>query len=178
MNDQQKVAATNRDLQRAMREGQFRPDLYFRLAVFPLEVPPLRAGREDIPLLVWHCISERQVRLGKRIDEISPTTMKRLIEYPWPGNIRELENIVERAMILSPGSTLMVEPLLELVEPNLSAPAAASGVIDDVVREHILSLLQACRWRIKGAGAAADRLGMNPSTLRYRMKKLGIGTRD
>ena len=116
------IAATNRDLQRAMREGQFRPDLYFRLAVFPIEVPPLRARREDIPLLVWHFISQKQAKLGKRIEEISQTTMDRLVEYPWPGNIRELENVLERAMILSPDSTLIVEPLLEVVEPFISAP--------------------------------------------------------
>ncbi|NQT38771.1 MAG: sigma-54-dependent Fis family transcriptional regulator, partial [Planctomycetes bacterium] len=168
------IAATNRDLHRAMGEGQFRPDLYFRLAVFPVEVPALRARREDIPLLVWHFIFEKQVKLGKKIDEISQTTMDRLTQYPWPGNIRELENVLERAMILSPGSALVVEPLLDVVDPCTSVPEAKAGSVDNVVRIHILSVLQECHWRIKGAGAAADRLGMNPSTLRYRMKKLGI----
>ena len=159
---------------RAMREGQFRPDLYYRLAVFPLEVPPLRARPEDIPLLVWHYISQKQARLGKRIDEISPTTMNRLTEYPWPGNIRELENVLERAIILSPGSTLIVEPLLDVVDPWTSVPEVKSGSADDVLKKHMLSVLQECHWRIKGKGAAAERLGMNPSTLRYRMKKLGL----
>ena len=168
------IAATNRDLHQAMREGQFRPDLYFRLSVFPLEVPPLRARREDIPMLVWHFISKKQAKLGKRIEEISETTMDRLIEYAWPGNIRELENVLERAMILSPGSTLLVEPLLDTVEPIVSDLEPKSESADNVMRIHLLGVLQECHWRIKGAGAAADRLGMNPSTLRYRMKKLGI----
>jgi formate hydrogenlyase transcriptional activator len=171
------IAATNRDLHRAMREGPFRTDLYFRLAVFPIEVPPLRARREDIPLLVWHFISDKQAKLGKRIEQVSQTTMDRLTNYPWPGNIRELENVVERAMILSPGSTLIVEPLLQVVMPGASFPEAKPGSADDVLRNHILGVLQECHWRIKGAGAAADRLGMNPSTLRYRMKKLGIERR-
>ncbi len=168
------IAATNRNLQRAMREGKFRPDLYYRLAVFPIEVPSLRARREDIPLLVWHFISNKQARLGKRIDEISAKTMNRIAEYPWPGNIRELENVLERGLILSPGSTLIVEPLLEVVDSSMSVPEAKPASMDNVLRNHIYSVLQECHWRIKGAGGAADRLGMNPSTLRYRMKKLGL----
>ncbi len=100
------IAATNRDVQQALRQGKFRSDLYYRLAVFPLEVPSLRARREDIPLLVWHFISQKQARLVKKIEQISEATMDRLIGYPWPGNIRELENVLERDMILSPGSTL------------------------------------------------------------------------
>jgi formate hydrogenlyase transcriptional activator len=168
------IAATNRDLHRAMREGQFRTDLYFRLAVFPIEVPPLRARREDIPLLVWHFISDKQAKLGKKIEQVSQTTMDRLTDYAWLGNVRELENVVERAMILSPGSTLIVEPLLQVVVPGASLPEAKPGSADDVLRNHILGVLQECHWRIKGVGAAADRLGMKPSTLRYRMKKLGI----
>ena len=174
------IAATNHNLQRAMVENKFRSDLYFRLAVFPIETPPLRARREDIPLLVWHFISQKQAKLGKRIEQISSATMDHLAAYPWPGNIRELENVLERALIISTGSTLLVEPLLDAVEPYLAeAPrrgtaAAPSGVINDVVREHILSVLDQCSWRIKGTGAAAERLGIKPSTLRYRMKTLGI----
>ena len=156
------IAATNRDLQRAMREGQFRSDLYFRLAVFPMEVPPLRARREDIPLLVWHFISEKQAKLGKRIDEISQTTMDRLIEYPWPGNIRELENVLERAMILSPGSTLIVEPLLDVVDPCTSVTESKPGSVDNVLRNHMLSVLQECHWRIKGAGRRRRSFGHEP----------------
>jgi PAS domain S-box-containing protein len=168
------IAATNRDLHLAMRAGQFRSDLYFRLAVFPVEVPPLRARREDIPLLVWHFVSDKQARHGKRIEQISQTTMDNLTEYSWPGNIRELENVVERAIILSPGSTLIVEPLLQAVDSFTSLPEAKPESADNILRSHIVGVLQECHWRIKGAGAAADRLGMNPSTLRYRMKKLGI----
>ena len=168
------IAATNRDLHAAMQQGRFRPDLYFRLAVFPIEVPPLRARREDIPLLVWHFVAKNQARLGKRIEEIAQTTMDNLMEYTWPGNIRELQNVIERSMILSPGSSLIVEPLLTKVDPCTSIPDAKSGSMEKVMRSHILSVLEDCQWQIKGAGAAADRLGMKPSTLRYRMKKLGI----
>ncbi|MBC8868753.1 MAG: sigma 54-interacting transcriptional regulator [Planctomycetes bacterium] len=168
------IAATNRDLHAAMQRGGFRPDLYFRLAVFPVEVPSLRARREDIPLLAWHFVSKKQAKLGKRIDKISQATMVRLTEYAWPGNIRELENVVERAMILSPDSTLIVEPLLDVVHERTSVPAAKLASVDTVMRSHILSVLQECHWRIKGPGAAAERLDVNPSTLRYRMKKLGI----
>ena len=168
------IAATNRDLHAAMQRGRFRPDLYFRLAVFPVEVPSLRARREDVPLLVWHFVSKKQAKLGKRIEKISQTTMDRLAEYAWPGNIRELENVVERAMILSGGSTLIVEPLLDVVPVRTSVSAAKLASVNNVVRSHILSVLEECHWRIKGPGAAAERLDMNPSTLRYRMKKLGI----
>ncbi len=168
------IAATNRDLQQAIRQGKFRSDLYYRLAVFPLEVSSLRARREDIPLLVWHFISQKQARLGKKIEKISAATMDRLTEYPWPGNIRELENVLERAMILSPGSTLNVDPLIEVVDTVKSVPETKPESADNVLRSHMLSVLQECHWRIKGEGAAADRLGMNPSTLRYRMNKLGI----
>jgi transcriptional regulator with GAF, ATPase, and Fis domain len=168
------IAATNRDLKQAMRAGKFREDLYYRLAVFPIEIPSLRQRREDIPLLVWHFIARKQVRLGKSIDEIPATTMNRLSAYTWPGNIRELENVLERAMILCSGSTLMVDSHVEVVDPCTSDAEAKPGSADDVLRSHMLSVLQECHWRIKGEGAAADRLGMNPSTLRYRMKKLGI----
>ena len=168
------IAATNRDLRAAIHEGRFRSDLYFRLAVFPITVPSLRARRDDIPLLVWHFIAKKQSRLGKRIDEVSQSTMDRLIEYAWPGNIRELENVIERAMILSPGSTLIVEELQVHGTPQPAVPLAASGSIDQITRAHILSVLEKCRWRTKGAGGAAEYLGMKPSTLRYRMKKLGI----
>ena len=170
------LAATNRDLRSAMQNGSFRPDLYHRLAVFPIEVPALRARREDIPRLAWYMVTKKQARLGKRIQEIPPTTLDRLTEYPWPGNVRELENVIERAMILSPGSILVVEKLLDVLDAPAGVPRPKSTSVDAVMREHILRVLEACHWRIKGVGAAADRLGMNPSTLRYRMKKLGIST--
>ena len=171
------IAATNRDLHRAIREERFRQDLYYRLAVFPVEVPPLRARRDDIPLLVWHFIAKKQGQLGKNIDEVSQETMERLVAYDWPGNVRELENVIERAMILSPSSALIVEQLDARPKPSSldsRAVQAASASIADVDRAHILKVLEECGWRIKGEGNAAHRLGLKPSTLRYRMKKLGI----
>lgn len=172
------IAAKSRDLRGAMQQGGFRADLYFRLAVFPIEVPPLRARREDIPLLAWHFVAKKQSRLGKRIEKISQTTMDRLVEYPWPGSIREFENVIERSMILSPGTTLVAEPLLAPVKMSNNAREAPSGGIEGVMRSHILGVLGECRWWIKGAAGAADRLGMNPNTLRYRMEKLGIRRAD
>jgi len=166
------VAATNRDLHRAMEQGKFRPDLYYRLAVFPIEVPPLRLRREDIPLLVWHFISKKQVRLAKTINSVPEKVMRALVEYDWPGNVRELENVVERAMILSSGSTLMLEESLRPARPHVSEALSADP--PDVNRGQIVSVLDECHWKIKGAGNAAERLGLKPSTLRYRMKTLGI----
>jgi len=167
------IAATNRDLRKAMEEKAFRPDLYYRLAVFPIEVPPLRLRRDDIPLLVWHFISKKQGRLGKTVDTIPKKVMDALVEYDWPGNVRELENVIERAMILSSGSTLLLyESFARLVgSPPSEAPSSNLEAID---RAHIVGVLEDCHWKIKGADNAADRLGLKPSTLRYRMKKLGI----
>jgi formate hydrogenlyase transcriptional activator len=167
------IAATNRDLRQAMQEQRFRPDLYFRLAVFPIEVPPLRQRREDIPLLVRHFVAKKQTRLGRPIPEIPRTTLERLMAYPWPGNVRELENVVERSLILSPGSILTVEPLPGAFElPR--APPSRSESLTDFERSYILGILEECQWQIKGPGMAAERLGMNPSTLYSRMKKLGL----
>jgi formate hydrogenlyase transcriptional activator len=166
------VAATNRDLHRAMGQGKFRPDLYYRLAVFPIEVPPLRLRREDIPLLVWHFISKKQVRLGKTINSVPKTVMSALVEYDWPGNVRELENVVERAMILSSGSALTLEESFRPAPQHV--PTALPASPPDVDRGRIVRVLDECHWKIKGAGNAADRLGLKPSTLRYRMKILGI----
>jgi transcriptional regulator with GAF, ATPase, and Fis domain len=166
------VAATNRDLHRAMEQGKFRPDLYYRLAVFPVEVPPLRLRRDDIPLLVWHFIAKKQVRLGKKIDTIPKDVMTALVEYDWPGNVRELENVIERAMILSPRSTLRLAESFKPVQRLQSDDP--SGHRQDIGRERIVGVLEDCRWKIKGLGHAADRLGLKPSTLRYRMKRLGI----
>jgi len=169
------VAATNRELRQAMEQGKFRRDLYYRLAVFPIEVPPLRLRRDDIPLLTWHFIGKKQSRLGKAIKNVPAEVMQALTEYDWPGNIRELENVVERAMILSSGTTLnLPEPLKPLLRSS-STPGTARAGID---RAQILAALEASRWKIKGAGHAAERLGLKPSTLRYRMKVLGIQRPD
>jgi PAS domain S-box-containing protein len=173
------IAATNRDLQAMIRKGSFRADLYFRLAVFIIEVPTLRQRREDIALLAWHIIRQRQAKLGKFIDEIPQDVMDALMAADWPGNIRELENVIERGLVASDG------PVFRLGEPitrGKPAPEAdeqrqAGGQtnrLEHVERSHILEVLRKCGWKIKGKGNAADRLGLNPSTLRFRMKKLGI----
>jgi formate hydrogenlyase transcriptional activator len=162
------VAATNRDLVRAVGEGRFRNDLYYRVATFPIHVPPLRDRREDIPLLVWSLIERRQTALGRRIDTIPTRVMDALTRYDWPGNVRELLNVIERALILSPGPALRLEE--SLAAPTRRTPDRR----DENEREHILRILERCRWRINGEGNAAVVLGLEPSTLRSRMQKLGI----
>jgi transcriptional regulator with GAF, ATPase, and Fis domain len=170
--DARVIAATNRDLQAEVAAGRFRADLFYRLCVFPVVVPPLRERPEDIPALVWHSIGRRHARLRRQIDAIPKETMQALQAYHWPGNIRELENVIERAMILSPGGTLIVDESVGVTLPPPAVPPASD--LDAVQRQHIESILAACQWRIEGAGNAADRLGLNPSTLRFRMRKLGI----
>lgn len=167
------IAVTNRDLHRAMEAGEFRPDLYYRLAVFPIEVPPLRQRRKDIPLLAWHFIAKKQHRLGKTISEIPKSVLEMLVNYNWPGNIRELENVIERSMILSAGPELVLSEAL--AKPaGRRRPRTTSRSLEDIDRVHIVDVLDDCNWKIKGANNAADRLGLAPSTLRHRMKRLGI----
>jgi transcriptional regulator with GAF, ATPase, and Fis domain len=169
------IAATNRDLRQDMRSGRFRSDLYYRLAVFPIEVPPLRSRREDIPFLVWHFVESRQRSLRRAITKIPQATMAALQAYDWPGNVRELQNVIERALILSHGPVLRIEETL--------GPAAIerqdderrpTDSLQEVERAHIVQVLGRCLWTIEGRGQAAERLGLNPSTLRNRMRKLGI----
>ena len=162
------VAATNRDLSRAIAEGGFREDLYYRVAVFPVRVPALRDRREDIPLLVWSIIERRQRELGRHIERVPKRVMDALVNYGWPGNVRELENVLERALILSSGSTLHLE------EPLAAAARPAADRLDTIERDHILRVLDRCGWRIDGTGNAATVLGLRPSTLRSRMQKLAI----
>ena len=166
------ITATNRDLVRAMAEGRFREDLYYRLGVFPIPVRPLRDRREDIPLLVWAIIERRQGKLGRRIQRVPQPVMDTLSSYAWPGNVRELENVVERALILSPG------PALRLDEPFPVTGAVTTGPLverlDHVERAHLMQVLDRHGWRIDGRGHAAEALGLHPNTLRGRMKKLGI----
>src|SRR5262249_42008847 len=156
----------------AIRDGRFRADLYYRLGVFPVQLPPLRERREDIPLLVWHFIQTRQRALGRLVTEISQRDMDALVAYDWPGNVRELQNVIDRALILSPGPALS---LLGAFNPG--PPAAAPDVecpaenLRDIERAHIIDVLDRCRWMIEGRGQAADRLGLRPSTLRNRMRK-------
>jgi formate hydrogenlyase transcriptional activator len=169
------IAATHRDLGRAVAEGEFRADLYYRLTVFPIRLPPLRERREDIAALVWSIIQKRQRTLQRHITAVPDDVLEALQQYSWPGNIRELENVIERALIHTSGSKLtLLEGSLEAPEP----PAAVGTTLMSVERAHIEEVLQDCRWRINGTGNAAERLGLHPNTLRFRMKKLGIVRRD
>jgi formate hydrogenlyase transcriptional activator len=163
------ITATNRDLQAAVREGKFREDLYYRLNVFPIEIPPLRERREDIPALVWHSIRKLCKQMGREIESIHPATMKAIQEYSWPGNVRELGNLIERHLILNPG------PVFRAEVPRASRPTLLVGErLEDVERHHILMVLRNTNWRIRGTDGAADILGVKPTTLEARMKKLGI----
>jgi transcriptional regulator with GAF, ATPase, and Fis domain len=169
------VAATNRDLARAITEGRFREDLFYRLNVFPIHLPPLKERREDVPLLVHHFIEKFNGETGKHVQGLSPGAMGVLQGYGWPGNIRELRNVIERAMILSRGSTLQIK----LGHPALRQPAAnAAGTLEEAEREHIFRALERCGWRIRGSNAAAELLGMKPTTLESRIKKLGLVQRQ
>lgn len=163
------IAATNRDLAAAVGAGTFRQDLYYRLNVFPITVPPLRDRREDIPQLAWAFIKEFGEKMGKPIDHIKRTSMAALQAYPWPGNIRELRNVVERSMILTQGQELNV------TLPGAAGPSQDVGVeMRDVERQHIRHILEVTKGRIRGKGGAAELLGLKPSTLYARMKKLDI----
>jgi len=169
--DARVIAATNRPLAQAVTEGRFREDLFYRLDVFPVEVPPLRERREDIPLLSWTFVKEFSNSMGKAIDAITDDSMAALLTYPWPGNFRELRNVIERAMILTRGPTLQIK----LGHPTLRPQAAKSAAtLDEAERDHILRALERCGWRIRGSNAAAELLGMKPTTLESRIKKLGL----
>ena len=165
------VATTNRNLDEEVRQGRFRQDLYYRLNVFPITVPPLRQRKEDIPILV-QAFTERYARkLGKPITSIQKETMKALQDYPWPGNIRELESIIERAVILCPGPVLQLADKLEI--PSFPS-SVGMNTLEEVERYQILKILSETRWRIEGNDGAATILGLHPSTLRARMQKRGI----
>ena len=168
------VAATNSDLAQLVEERKFRSDLYYRLNVFPITVPPLRERPEDIPLLVHFFANKFAQQMKRPIESVSKETMAALTNYHWPGNIRELENLVERAVILSRGSTLEI-PLAELKQSTkASNHANGSATLETVEREHILRVLGDSRWVIGGPSGAAARLGLNRTTLNHRMRKLGI----
>jgi transcriptional regulator with GAF, ATPase, and Fis domain len=164
------ICATHRDLGRAVADGEFRADLFYRLNVFPIRLPPLRERREDIPALVWSIIHRRQGALRRNVTTIPGEAIKTLQQHSWPGNIRELENVVERALIHSTGDTLV------LLDRNLETfdREPAADTLMSVERAHIEGVLRDCGWRINGLGNAAERLGLHPNTLRFRMKKLGI----
>lgn len=168
------IAATHRDLEGMVEAQQFRSDLYYRLNVFPITIPPLRERPEDIPLLVRHFVQRVTARMNKSIDRIPSEIMDALTEYQWPGNIRELENVIERAVILSPGPILRV-PIRDL--HTRIAPGSnhrRNQTLEEVERTHILTTLKETRWVVSGPRGAATRLGLNRATLHFRMKKLGI----
>ncbi|MCI0389465.1 MAG: sigma 54-interacting transcriptional regulator [Acidobacteria bacterium] len=163
------MAATNRDLRAAIKEGTFREDLFYRLSVFPIYIPPMRERREDIPMLVQHLLKELCQRMGRAVESIDPATLKSFQEYSWPGNVRELRNVIERHLILNPGPVFRAD-VRELA--LTSAPAGQN--LEEVERRHMEQVLQNTRWRIRGKGGAAEKLGLKPTTLEARMKKLGI----
>jgi len=166
------VAATNRNLVDMVKRNEFRSDLYYRLNVFPLPLPPLRARREDISALVEHFVEFYARRMGKQIEIIPPETMTVLASYQWPGNIRELQNFIERSVILSSGSILHC-PLASLNNAP-EAESLGATTLEDVERDHIRKTLDQTRWVVAGANGAAARLGIKRSTLYFRMQKLGI----
>jgi formate hydrogenlyase transcriptional activator len=185
------VAATNRRLEEMIAQKEFRSDLYYRLNVFPIHIPALRERPEDVPLLVRYFVQKFSLRLNKSVAFVPAEAMEALASYSWPGNIRELENFIERAVLLSPGKELRV-PVSELksspvaagaaddssllVAPSPAAPSATSSIstLEDAERQHILRALRQTEWRIAGPRGAAVVLGMKRTTLQARMRKLGI----
>jgi formate hydrogenlyase transcriptional activator len=188
--DARLIAATNRDLEALVSEQKFRSDLYYRLNVFPVRVPALRERPEDIPLLVRHFVQQYSRRISKAIDTIPSETMTTLVKYPWPGNIRELQNVIERAVILTKGPILNIpSDDLRVSNANSMAMAAVAGshaaspsgssqnmraALDDAERQQIIAALEQSNWIVAGPNGAATRLGIKRSTLQSRMQKLGI----
>ncbi len=163
------ITATNRDLNQYVREGRFREDLFYRLNIFPLFVPPLRERKEDILPLAWSFVQEFGTRMGKRIESIPQKSIETLQNYEWPGNARELRNVIERAMIMTTGPVLRIE-----IPKSIEAKNGSLGTLDEIESRHIIDVLNSTGWRVSGKGGAAEILGLNPKTLESRMKKLGI----
>ena len=166
------VAATQRNLVEMVKRNEFRSDLYYRLNVFPVPLPPLRERREDIPALVEHFVEIYARRMGKQIDRISPETMSEIASYPWPGNIRELQNFIERSVILTSGNVL--ESPLASLRSATEVESLGPITMEDAERDHIRKTLGQTRWVVSGPNGAAARLGIKRSTLYFRMQKLGI----
>ena len=166
------VAATSKNLQQAVREGKFREDLFFRLNVFPITIPPLREWREDIPPLVWHFVNELSQRMGRSIESIQGSTMEAFKKYYWPGNVRELRNVIERFLIT--GTSTVFRATLPTFE---TAASAHCQTCEEVERDHIQHVMEMVDWRVRGEGGAAQILGLKPTTLESRMQKLGISRR-
>ncbi len=169
------IAATNRNLAEEVSKGRFREDLFYRLNVFPITIPPLRQRKEDIPLLVNHFVAKFNQKMGKKIERVSKDTLDLLQQYHWPGNVRELESVIERAVIISQGASLQV---LDRLTDDLKKTGEPAGqdvqVLAELEQNHILQVLRKTSWRIEGEKGAATLLGLNPSTLRARMRKYGI----
>jgi formate hydrogenlyase transcriptional activator len=166
------IAATNRDLRKQVASGEFREDLFYRLNVFPIVMPPLRRRPGDIQILVRHFVQKIAKRLDKKIETIPSGTMDALTRWNWPGNVRELENFIERSVILSSGSVLRA-PLSEL-QPGLEEATPTDATLESAEREHILRVLRECGGLISGPRGAATKLGLKRSTLQSKMRKLGI----
>jgi PAS domain S-box-containing protein len=173
------IAATNRDLAAMVKRGEFRADLYYRLNVFPLRIPPLRERHEDIPVLARHFLRQLARKLGKPLADIAPRSLTRLQIYPWPGNVRELQNVIERAAVLAGGPLVDIDDALEMrfdlpADGEASQSAGLNGTLEEVERSYITQVLETTRWTIEGDQGAAAILALHPSTLRSRMQKLGI----
>jgi len=169
------IAATNRDLASLRKEGAFRPDLFYRLNVFPITLPPLRERRQDLPFLIRHFVQSAARKYGKRIEHVPARALAAWQAHAWPGNIREIQHVIERAVILSRGAELAFEEASVGPAPPETAPRPLAETLEDAERTHILEALEAAGWRVSGRdGDAAQRLGLKPSTLEYRIKKLGI----
>ena len=166
------VAATNRNLAEMVKRNEFRSDLYYRLNVFPIPLPPLRDRREDIPALVSHFVELYGRRMGKHIEHVPPDTMSALTSYLWPGNIRELQNFIERSVIVTSGNVL--HPPLMSLKSAAEVESIGAITLEDAERDHILKTLEQTRWVVSGPNGAASRLGIKRSTLYFRMQKLGI----
>jgi formate hydrogenlyase transcriptional activator len=165
------VAATNRNLTELVANGQFRRDLFYRLSVFPIEIPPLRDRADDIPTLVWHFVRRYERQMNRRIDNILPEDMKALVHHGWPGNVRELQNVVERSMVVSSGSVLS---LSRPSEPKRTDPGGGTRTLAEAERDHILQALRNADWVVGGPHGAAVLLGVKRTTLLYKMRRLGI----
>jgi transcriptional regulator with GAF, ATPase, and Fis domain len=168
------IAASNRNLEEEIKSGRFREDLFYRLNVFPITIPPLRQRTEDIPLLVNHFVAKFNKKTGKKIDAVSKETLSALQEYHWPGNVRELESVIERAVITSQGTALKVLDRFDTIRKTGEPAEEEVKALAELEQEHIIQVLQKTGWRIEGQNGAATLLGLNPSTLRARMRKYGL----
>jgi len=168
------IAATNRNLEEEVSKGKFREDLYYRLNVFPITMPPLRQRKEDIPLLVDHFLAKFNKKIGRKIETVASETLKALQEYHWPGNVRELESVIERAIITSRGNVLQVLDRFDSFRKSEEQEGGNVKALVELEHDHVLRVLQKVGWRIEGKNGAAVLLGLNPSTLRARMRKYGI----